>query len=94
MTNSGKALLGPCGSSGEQEQTTGFLACSLGRERGGQACSSFLHGVTVGVCLGVRPERWLRCFVPWLRGVECGGHAPYFVYAPDTLFLFQALQKP
>ena len=31
----------------------GLLACSLGRERGRQACSSFLHGVRVGVCPGV-----------------------------------------
>ena len=93
MTNSGKALLGPCGSSDEQEQMTGFLACSLGRERGRQACSSFLHGVRVGVCPGVRPERWLRCLVHQLRGIECRGHAPYFVYVSDTPLLFQALQK-
>ena len=31
----------------------GLFACSLGRERGRQACSSFLHGVRVGVCPGV-----------------------------------------
>ena len=45
------------------------------------------------MCPGVGPEGWLRCFAHPLGGVVCRGHAQYPVFAPDTLFLLQALQK-
>ena len=80
---------GPCCSSGEQEQTTGGLACLL--TEGRWACS--LHGVRVGVCPGVGPEGWLKCFAHPLGAVVCRGHAQYPAFAPDTLILLQALQK-
>ena len=45
------------------------------------------------MCLGVGPEGWLRCFARRSGGVACRGHAQYPAFAPDTLFLLQALQK-
>ena len=45
------------------------------------------------MCLGVRPEGRLRCFSHPLGGVEFSGRAQYPAFAPDTLFLLQALQK-
>ena len=74
---------GPCCSRGEQEQTTDSLACLL--PDGGKACS--LYGVRVGVCPGVGPEGWLRCFAHPLGGVVCRGYVQCPVFAPDTLFL-------
>ena len=81
---------GPCCcSSGEWEQTTGSLACSLPEP--GRAGS--FYGVRVGVCPGVGPEGWLRCFAHPLGGGVCRGHAQYPAFAPDPLHLLQALQK-
>ena len=48
----------------------------------GQAAS--LYGVRVGVCPGVRPEGWVRCFAHPLGGVECSGHGQYPVFAPGS----------
>ena len=70
-----------------------FPCLLLGEGEGMTSLFQFLTWGEVGVCPGVRPERWLRCFAHRLSGVECRSHAPYSVYAPDTLFLFQALQK-
>ena len=54
---SGKALLGLLQAQ-EGAKTSNRFPCSL-PERG-WAC--FLHGVRVGLCSGVGPEGWLRCF--------------------------------
>ena len=44
-----------------------------------------LYGVRVGVCLGIRPEEWLRWFAhPFLGGVVCRGHTQYPVFAPGS----------
>ena len=58
----------------------------------GQACS--LHGMSVGLCRGVRLEGWLRCFAHPLGGIICRGACavPCFcfqhpAFALDTLFL-------
>ena len=67
---------------GEREQTTGSLPCSL--PKAGQACS--LYEVRVGVCPGIMPEGWLRCFTHPLGGVVCRRLVQYPV-------LLQPLQK-
>lgn len=67
-----------CSSSGEQEQATDSLACSL--PEGRWTCSPY--GVRVGVCSGAGPEGWLK----WFAG---GGHAQYPAFTPcfcSTLF--------
>ena len=45
------------------------------------------------MCPGFGREGRLRCFAHPLGGVVCRGHAQYPAFAPDTLFLLQALQK-
>ena len=72
----------------ENKQHVPLLAHSL---RWGQTCS--LHRVRVGVCPGVRPEKWFRWFAHLLCGVEGGGLAQYPAFAPNTLYLLHALQK-
>ena len=53
----------------------------------------FLYAVRVGVCPRVELEGWLRCFAHPSGGVVCRGHAQYRAFAPNVLFLVQALQR-
>ena len=45
------------------------------------------------MCPGVGPEGWLRSFAHPSGGLLCRGHVQYPAFAPDALFLLQALQK-
>ena len=42
----------------------------------------------------VRLEGWLRWFAHSLGSVGCRGHVQSTAFAPNPLFLLQALQKP
>ena len=79
---------GPCCSSGEWDQVTGSLTCLL--HDVGQADS--LCGVKVGEHIGVRPEGGLGgC--PLLCWCWVQATCRVTAFAPNTLFLLQALQK-
>ena len=45
------------------------------------------------MCPGVRLEEQLRLLAQPFGGILCRGHVQYPAFAPDTLFLLQALQK-
>ena len=70
-------------------KTSNKFPCSLPKVEG----AGSLYGVRVGVCPGVGPEGWLRCFAHRFAGIERWGHVQYPAFAPDTLFLLPALQK-
>ena len=86
MFFSKQAFIGaPAAAARKQERTTGSFLCFL-PPKGEQACS--LYGVRVGMCPGVGPEVWFRCFACCLADIVCRGHAQYTAFAPNGVLLY------
>ena len=66
---------------------------SLGQSSTGVRRAGCLYGVRVEAGPGAGPEGCLRWFAHPFGDVECGGHAQYPAFVPDTLLLLSALQK-
>ena len=82
------------GGEGEQINTSRFPGSLLPK---GDGRVSSLHGVSVGVCPGVGPEGWLRCFAHPSGGGVCRGsgvewEVPCFC-SLHLVFWLQAPQK-
>ena len=74
---------------GERRQAIASLVHSLPEED--QACS--FYGVRAGLCRGLGPEGWLRCFTHPSGAGVCKRYAQHPAFVPDSLFLLLTLQK-